>query len=347
MRHALAVVAALAGPAAASEIKRDETVILYRTTAHREGEAWVVPLHGWIGEPEPDSVWRSALVRGLLTAIGREPSGDEAAVFRARAGWFLADNERGKSLSVEVGQTAVRVGPSGKDGRVTGELRLPARAVTGDRLVLTTVARDGRQFRGEVALVAGPGLAVVSDIDDTIKVSHVLDRRALMRNTFLRPFVAVDGMTALYRRLTGRGAVFFYVSGSPWQLYEPLREWLGRAGFPPGELALREFRVKDDRRWNLLEPADRHKLSAIRALLRRFPERRFVLIGDAAERDPEIYGTIARESPARIARVLIRRLPGDRMTAERWRSALGPVGTKAIAFESSSQLDDGAIALDR
>jgi phosphatidate phosphatase APP1 len=33
-----------------------------------------------------------------------------------------------------------------------------------------------------------PGVSVVSDIDDTVKASNVVDRSDLLPNTFLRPF---------------------------------------------------------------------------------------------------------------------------------------------------------------
>ncbi|KAL6063031.1 nucleolar DEAD-box protein required for synthesis of 60S ribosomal subunit [Balamuthia mandrillaris] len=48
--------------------------------------------------------------------------------------------------------------------------------------------------------MTGRGLSVISDIDDTIKVSHVADKKLLMQNTFMRPFEAVPGMARLYQR---------------------------------------------------------------------------------------------------------------------------------------------------
>jgi len=43
------------------------------------------------------------------------------------------------------------------------------------------------------------GVSVVTDMDDTIKDTHVLDRKEMLKNTFVRPFVAVAGMPELYR----------------------------------------------------------------------------------------------------------------------------------------------------
>ena len=102
--------------------------------------------------------------------------------------------------------------------------------------------------------------------------------------------------------------------------------------------------MKDERRFAPLESPDRHKLAAIRSLLRRFPARRFVLVGDAAERDPEIYGVIARESPTRIDRIWIRRVPGDGLTGERWRRALGDAASKARWFARPSEIAGSRLA---
>jgi phosphatidate phosphatase APP1 len=54
---------------------------------------------------------------------------------------------------------------------------------------------------------------------------------------------------------------------------------------------------------------------AVESLLRLYPSRRFVLVGDSGERDPEIYGSLARNWPDRIASILIREVgPGEKET---------------------------------
>ena len=57
----------------------------------------------------------------------------------------------------------------------------------------------GRQL-SNLLLVPPAGLSIISDIDDTIKESNVIHKRELMLNTFLREFVPVEGMSALYQR---------------------------------------------------------------------------------------------------------------------------------------------------
>ena len=93
---------------------------------------------------------------------------------------------------------------------------------------------DTRRFTGRVQLVEPQGRSVISDIDDTIKITGVGDPQAMLANTFLRPLRPVPGMATLYRQWADRGAVFHYVSASPWQLYAPLADFLAAEQFPAG-----------------------------------------------------------------------------------------------------------------
>ncbi len=170
------------------------------------------------------------------------------------------------------------------------------------RLAVEVVLPPGdlRQFRGVVHLIEPVGLSVISDIDDTIKVSEVLDKRKLLHNTFCEPFSAVEGMPELYSQWANAGLAFHFVSSSPWQLYEPLASLLSDAGFPAGTLHLRQFRVKDRSVLNLWADPLTTKPPVIEELLQAYPARRFVLVGDSGERDPEVYALIARKYPARF-----------------------------------------------
>jgi phosphatidate phosphatase APP1 len=99
---------------------------------------------------------------------------------------------------------------------------------------------------GRVRLLEPEGMSVVSDIDDTIKVSEIpTGADIVLRNTFLRDYVAVEGMRDRYRRL---GDVsLHYVSGSPWHMFglRAIDSKVGRIG----QLALQSFgAVRDEPR---------------------------------------------------------------------------------------------------
>lgn len=107
----------------------------------------------------------------------------------------------------------------------------------------------------------------------------------------------------------------------------PIGEFLRTSGFPDGSvhlraLALRPSALLDD------DATSRHKHAEIAQLLADHPQRRFVLVGDSGERDPEVYGAIAREHPSRIDAVLIRDVTGESADAERYRLAFSGVATE-------------------
>ena len=88
-----------------SPLKSDEQVILFPTTARLDetGANWIVPIHGWIFEAEETSLWRRALVEGLLKGLELDPEVVGEALFRERARMFLVDNERAKRLQLRIG----------------------------------------------------------------------------------------------------------------------------------------------------------------------------------------------------------------------------------------------------
>jgi phosphatidate phosphatase APP1 len=172
-------------------------------------------------------------------------------------------------------------------------------------------AGDLREFIGRVQLLEETGLSIISDVDDTLKHSNVPNRRDLFHNTFSREFAPIPGMPELYRECAARGAAFHYVSGSPWQLYEPLAEFWSSQGYPFGSFHLKRFRLRETaRKLRAMSPQKAHKLAAIEPILNAFPQRSFVLIGDSGEQDPEIYARLLAERPEQIRHVFIRAVRG-------------------------------------
>ena len=146
---------------------------------------------------------------------------------------------------------------------------------------------------------------MISDIDDTVKQSNVLDKKQLMKNTFLKEFTAVPGMANVYQHWQTQGAVFHYVSSSPWQLYPALADFFTRSGLPNGSMHLKLFRVKDSSFFNMFDSPEEGKIPTITKLLEAYPHRQFILVGDSGEKDPEIYATIAQRYPKQIKNIYI------------------------------------------
>jgi phosphatidate phosphatase APP1 len=200
-------------------------------------------------------------------------------------------------------------------------------------------AGDARKFTGVAMPLPTNGLSVISDLDDTIKVSEVRDHGALIRRTFLQPFEPVTGMAELYRAWATNGAQFHYVTASPWQLHIPLVEFAGSNGFPAGSWHMKQWRLKDRTFRSLFEDPREYKVGNIAPLLWQSPGRRFVLVGDSGERDPEAYAALAREFPKQVAAIYIRDVTGESAAAERYQTNFAGLPRELWrVFEKPSEL---------
>ncbi|MCK6478637.1 MAG: DUF2183 domain-containing protein [Planctomycetes bacterium] len=281
-----------------------------------------IPVEGFLYEPETGSPERLLALSAFRGALGLEADAEGKARFRERGAAFLVDRESEAEVEALVPGTGVpsvrlRTGP---DGRFAGSITLPADALR-SRLVDRGFTRGWLPVailstdppgEGWVQCLGPEGTTVVSDIDDTVKDTQVLDREEMLANTFLREFRAVPGMAAAYDRWAREGAAFHWLSAGPVPLQGFLEEFLADEGFPAGAFTMREFRWSKGPIDDLLhgDPAA-FKGRVLDGLAERFPRRRFVLVGDSGERDPEAYGAFARRHPGRVAGILIREVhPG-------------------------------------
>ncbi|KAB8142657.1 DUF2183 domain-containing protein [Chloroflexia bacterium SDU3-3] len=152
---------------------------------------------------------------------------------------------------------------------------------------------------------------IISDIDDTVVKTDAINLLNMARNVFLssaRTRLPFPGVAALYRALhAGAPGPFvnpiFYVSSSPWNIYDMLTDFFALRGLPKGGMFLRDWGLSPDR----LPLGHRdHKLAAIRELLDFYPALPFVLVGDSGQEDPEIYAEVMRLYPSRIRAIYIR-----------------------------------------
>ncbi|MFL1897179.1 App1 family protein [Aquimarina sp. 2-A2] len=169
-------------------------------------------------------------------------------------------------------------------------------------------------FEGEMIIPSSKAnYGIISDIDDTILHTGVASfmKWRLIRNTFFRNFdkrMPLEGTSQFYKKLQ-LGTLkeplnpFFYISNSPWNLYDYLTAFLKRHYFPKGPILLRDFRNPFERKPKVKLP---HKEREIINLLRIYPDLKFVLIGDSGEKDADIYTNIAQQFPDRILAIYVR-----------------------------------------
>jgi len=300
-----------------TSIAADEDVILFPSFAVGEGASWAARVTGLIYEPVKGD--QDLLMNQLKSRLQERFDLGDADLklpgpFAARAGMFFVDNERRKQVSVTIGGVTFILGQSEPNGHFEGDITLTGARTSGEWADVRAVtgAGDSREFAGKVQFIGRRGVSVVSDIDDTIKDSNVLNKRELGLNTFFRDFRPAQGMSALYGGwAASSNVVFHYVSGSPFQLYRDLSRFADRDGFPAGSFHLRRFRLKDSSLLEFFGDPLEFKIKTIEPIMARFPERQFIFVGDSGERDAEVYATLALQSPDQVAAILIRDVGGE------------------------------------
>ncbi|OMP82743.1 Actin patch protein 1 [Diplodia seriata] len=205
------------------------------------------------------------------------------------------------------------LGPSDRSGTSKTLIRTTGRHADGD--TLTSRSLDHLATRHMTTTFAEPtGWAVISDIDDTIKITQTPSPAGILRSTFVDAPTPVAGMPALYAHIARSldSPPFWYLSASPYNLYPFLRDFRAAHGFPAGPLLLRNASWMDLAGFLVALTAGTraYKTDRMRDIHRMFPGRRFVLIGDSTQSDPEAYGDVAREFPGWVGAVFIRRVTG-------------------------------------
>ena len=105
---------------------------------------------------------------------------------------------------------------------------------------------------------------------------------------------------------------------------------------------LKLFRLKDSTPLGRLPSRKRSKRRVIEQIMADFPGRRFLLVGDSGERDPEVYAAVAKKRPSQVAGIAIR-LVEARAPARKVRDRLAALSRKLPAggltvFEAPEEL---------
>ncbi len=164
---------------------------------------------------------------------------------------------------------------------------------------------------GEIFVPAADAqYGIITDMDDTILQTHVtsLFRLKMLYSTFLQDAhqrLPMEGMVDLFRDMVigedgKRENPTFYVSNSPWNIYDILEEFLSLQNLPKGPLLLRDYGLV------LNDQFSNHKMNSIGRILRTYPNLPFVLLGDTASKDADHYIDLAREFPGQVEAVYIR-----------------------------------------
>ena len=180
--------------------------------------------------------------------------------------------------------------------------------------------RDSATAEGKVYVPHITQYAFISDIDDTIMISHSTTIARRLRELFIknpRTRKTFKDLNAHYSALAlshteiDQPNPFFYVSSSEWNLYDYLLETFRYNNLPEGAFLLNQIK-----RWKDLvktgKTGHEGKLIRVMRILDAFPNQKFVFFGDNSQKDPTIYTMIVEKYPKNILAVYIRNVRKER-----------------------------------
>ncbi len=154
---------------------------------------------------------------------------------------------------------------------------------------------------------------LISDIDDTFLVSHVTKglRKLyllLTKNSESRkPFKGVVNFyNLLGEGVSSKPNPFFYVSSSEWNLYDFLIRFMRFHDLPKGVLQLKDLKDSWTDFFKSGFGSHDHKRLKIERILKMYPDKQFILLGDNGQHDPYIYRKIAEDFPGQVKAIYIR-----------------------------------------
>lgn len=143
--------------------------------------------------------------------------------------------------------------------------------------------------------------SIISDLDDTIKITNVKSKLHFLNSLFGRKgFVA---MPELYESLLNHknDSDLYIVTASPKFISFSVKSFLKKRNYPPSHLILKtpEYKNKLD-----------YKIAVISKILSQKNDETYILIGDDSQKDPEVYSAIQQLFPDKVENVYIRSING-------------------------------------
>jgi phosphatidate phosphatase APP1 len=239
---------------------------------------------------------------------------------------------------------------SEKDGFFKFEWKSETHVTAGWHQVSVNITDENGQVlstgEGKIFVPHITQYAFISDIDDTVLVSHsatigkrlkvLFTKNPRTRKAF-RDVVTHYGLLARAATTVDVPNPFFYVSSSEWNLYDDLVDFFNYNKLPEGTFLLNQIKQVSQ----LLKTGKtKHegKLIRVMRILDAFPNQRFVLLGDNSQKDPAIYSSIAQKYPEKIYAIYIRNIvPRNESDTRKLFSGLGEKGVHTCLFKDNTE----------
>lgn len=201
-----------------------------------------------------------------------------------------------------------------------------------------------------MTLMPNASFGIISDIDDTVLQTHMTSflKLKMLRKTFTSNAhgrAAMEGIVELYQQLAiggdgKRQNPFFYLSDSPWNLYDTITNFMENEKLPRGPLFLRDFGFNRGKKRKQFKE---HKRINIARILDDFPDLPFVLLGDTASHDADYYLEALQNFPNRIKAIYIRQTKLNKNARRIQKLVAEANNKKVLIIEKSIEIEKDAM----
>ncbi|KHN99245.1 uncharacterized protein MAM_02943 [Metarhizium album ARSEF 1941] len=252
------------------------------------------------------------MVTAVIRAVGLADDATRRKTVEERLLPFLWDIRPATMVTASQSSRELKLGPTNTNGLTSNVLNVSSSG-RGSLVKASTKIGDGRGsiVNMQTYYAGDDGWGIISDVDDTIKVTMTSDPVGILRETFINSPTPIPGMPELYAKIKSLlplDTAWFYLSASPYNLYPFLKQFR-KQHYPPGTLILRDSSWKTVA--GLLSAltlrTEEYKVDRMKKINTWLPRRKMIVIGDSTQSDPEAYGEIYRAVPGWIRLILIRK----------------------------------------
>ena len=192
-----------------------EEMLLFPDVAFQSSDndsTWKVMLHGWRYEGNRGKDWLGFSTSRWVERLAKHLLNQDAILYlngslnRDRLKPFFVEDESNELISVKMGDKTHSLytdkrGQFYEQIEVSNDIiqKIKQEQKTTDAITYEAIGDNKDTATGIIRLIdPRRGVSVISDIDDTIKISEVLDKVRLLANTFIHPFIPVEGKYDIY-----------------------------------------------------------------------------------------------------------------------------------------------------
>ena len=250
----------------------EEMMLFPNIGFQRKDGYWRVNVHGWRFRTSKRNKFFGESSSSLAERLARLFASSEQIVYfndsfqRDRLKPFLVQDKANEEIFIQMGLNHNFTTTTDTEGQFrtsfilnNDHIQEMKETLKNDQVLTYHAVGDNfDRWKGTIHLLERRGLSIVSDIDDTIKISEVLDKIRLVANTFIHGFRVVEGnhrrirrviekeretclgMPEVYRGWRERyNCSFHYLSAMPDQLYAVTKDFIDDHQFPDGSFHMR------------------------------------------------------------------------------------------------------------